>query len=367
MSANRGKGRISLTDAQDRAMHRVRAMASVLAAGLAIASLAPEQAAALPSFAVQTSQACSACHVGSFGPQLKRFGRDFKLFGYSTGFGKNPYPPISMMAVASYTHTKADQSPPEHHYDTNDNVALGEASLFYGGRLFQNAGLFAQVTYDGITRTVAVDNIDARYASRLRLFGKPMVAGIDLNNNPGVQDLWNSSPAWRFPYNTSPLAPSPSAAPIIDGALAHKVAGAGLYALWNDLIYVEAAGYTNIDRPTLKTIGDFEGPGEDRYKGISPYWRVAVQHDFGEAHYIELGAYGIEADRYPGGDRSARTDRLRDIALDATYQYDGDKHYFSAHASHIHEAQDLAASSALIGVRRRNSLTVTHADLSYSY
>jgi hypothetical protein len=44
--------------------------------------LAPVAAAhAVPAFAVQTSQPCAACHVGAFGPQLKPFGRDFKLHG----------------------------------------------------------------------------------------------------------------------------------------------------------------------------------------------------------------------------------------------------------------------------------------------
>ena len=31
------------------------------------------------------------------------------------------------------------------------------------------------------------------------MFGKPFTYGITLNNNPGVEDLWNSTPAWGFP------------------------------------------------------------------------------------------------------------------------------------------------------------------------
>ena len=41
----------------------------------------PSPAEAVPSFAAQTGQPCAACHVGSFGPQLTGFGRDFKLYG----------------------------------------------------------------------------------------------------------------------------------------------------------------------------------------------------------------------------------------------------------------------------------------------
>jgi hypothetical protein len=48
---------------------------------LLFATLGGGRALALPSFAVQTGQPCAACHVGAFGPQLKPYGRDFKLHG----------------------------------------------------------------------------------------------------------------------------------------------------------------------------------------------------------------------------------------------------------------------------------------------
>ena len=40
-------------------------------------------AQAIPSYAGQTGQPCSACHVGAFGPALRQQGRDFKLYGYA--------------------------------------------------------------------------------------------------------------------------------------------------------------------------------------------------------------------------------------------------------------------------------------------
>jgi len=42
---------------------------------------------AVPAFAEQTGQPCAACHVGAFGPQLKPYGRDFKLHGYTATSG----------------------------------------------------------------------------------------------------------------------------------------------------------------------------------------------------------------------------------------------------------------------------------------
>jgi hypothetical protein len=52
---------------------------------LAIAGLlqADPPANALPSFASQTGQPCTACHIGGYGPQLTPLGRAFKIGGYT--------------------------------------------------------------------------------------------------------------------------------------------------------------------------------------------------------------------------------------------------------------------------------------------
>jgi hypothetical protein len=66
-------------------------------------------ALALPSFAVQTGQPCAACHVGAWGPQLKKAGRDFKLFGYSAEDQSHDFPPVALLVNGGFTHTEADQ------------------------------------------------------------------------------------------------------------------------------------------------------------------------------------------------------------------------------------------------------------------
>jgi hypothetical protein len=68
----------------------------------------PQTSYAVPSYAEQTGQPCAACHVGAFGPQLRPFGMDFKLYGYTASDGKDHFPPLSATAQMSYTHTKAD-------------------------------------------------------------------------------------------------------------------------------------------------------------------------------------------------------------------------------------------------------------------
>jgi hypothetical protein len=58
-----------------------------------------------------------------------------------------------------------------------------------------------------------------------------------------------------------------------------------------------------------------------------------------------VGTYGMVIDRYPSNfDTSTPTDRYRDIAVDAQYQYITDPHTFTAQATYIHEKQSYDAS-----------------------
>jgi hypothetical protein len=58
-----------------------------------------------------------------------------------------------------------------------------------------------------------------------------------------------------------------------------------------------------------------------------------------------VGTYGMMIDRYPSNfDRSTPTDRFRDVAVDAQYQYITDPHTFTAQATYIHEKQSYDAS-----------------------
>ncbi|HEV7386438.1 MAG TPA: hypothetical protein VGN89_16260, partial [Phenylobacterium sp.] len=323
-------------------------------------------ALAIPAFAQQTGQPCSQCHVGAFGPQLKPYGRDFKLFGYVNGDGQNNLPPIAIVGTASFTRTQKDQpGPPAPHLAPNDNAVLDELSLFYGGGLAAGAGAFAELTYDGVGHSITIDKLDIKRAFDLSSGDRSLVVGLDLNNQPTLQDLWNSTPAFGFPYSSSGLAPTPSAAVLFDGTLNQRVVGAGVYGMWNDLIYAEAEAYAPVDNRILGRLG--VGTDADVYDGVTPYWRLAIQHDF-DGHVLEAGVYGISARRFPAGDRSSGKDRIRDLALDATYQYtNSPRHFVSAHATWIHETQTLDASRVLSGSRPSDHLDSMRADVSYSY
>lgn len=331
-------------------------------------------ASALPAFSRQTGQECAACHVGSFGPQLTPFGRSFKLSGYTLGNKIDAVKKMSAMVVAGFEHTNGDLRKGTELTDhlqrlkTNDNVTVDQASLFYGGSITPKIGMMAQLTWSPSEETLGWDNADLRYADNATVYGKNLVYGVTANNNPGVQDLWQTTPAWRFPYLQSALAPTPAAGPYLAG-LGQTVGGLGVYGMWNDLLYAELSGYGTLTDRTQMTLGVQDAKVSDHLSGINPYWRVALQHDTGQ-HYVELGTYGMSSERYPGNDHSSGTDRMLDYALDGTYQFTSvdTKHRFSLYASALRERQDLNATFALLDSSNpTNSLTDFETNASYYY
>lgn len=340
---------------------------------LVLLALSPATAWAVPSFAEQTGQPCAACHVGAFGPQLTKFGRDFKLNGYTAGDGKKHGLPIAVASQLSFTHTNNAQSgPAAPHFADNDNFTPDQASVYYAGRIAPGFGGFIQVTFDGVARQLHIDNTDIRYAHDSDLFDEDIVYGFTANNSPSVSDLWNSTPVWSFPYDHSPLAPTPMAATLIDGGLGQRVAGAGAYAMWKDLVYAEFDLYRGLGYDVLNATGIVPVAGTDKTQGVIPYWRLAVQQDIGP-HSAEVGTYGLNANVSPGGvEIPGYADQLTDVALDANYQY-----YFnrksvtsdiiSAHATMIHEDAWLGASQVISGALPFHGLDTFRADVSYSF
>src|ERR1700746_1185069 len=73
---------------------------------------------AVPSFAAQTGQPCSACHIGAFGPQLTPVGRAFKIGGYTQTGGDAIAAkiPLAAMVLGSFTNTQKDQPEPPTNF-----------------------------------------------------------------------------------------------------------------------------------------------------------------------------------------------------------------------------------------------------------
>lgn len=319
-----------------RRAHLLRALAVI-----AFAVNAPG-AFALPAYARQTGLACAQCHNLSFGPALTQFGRDFKLRGYT--LGNSDTVPLSAMLVTTFTHTGENQvEAPTHHYDRNDNFSADEVSLFYAGRISDHVGVFAQATYSGVDRQTSWDNVDLRYADDVTLGDHAVVAGVSINNSPTVQDLWNSTPVWGFPYIGSELAPAPAGAPLIVEGLGQQVIGATGYAMIDNTVYLEGGLYHGLPNHALDALVGTSAD-DPNVSGVVPYWRAAVQQNIG-ANYVSLGTFGLSAELHADpGTRNA--DRHTDIGVDATWQYaDGGDDGFNANATYIRELRHLRASA----------------------
>lgn len=328
-------------------------------AGLLAAVSLP--AHALPSFARQTGEECAACHVGAFGPQLTPHGMKFKLGGYTDSDGKAGHVPLSGMLLANWTHTSTDNPAPPAHFNANNNLALQEASLFIGGKLTDHIGSFVQTTYNGIDRTFGLDQMDLRYARTLESGGKDLLFGVTLNNNPTVQDPFNTTATWRFPFTSADLAPVPAVSTLIDGGLAGGVIGATAYALWDGSFYGELGGYRSLSASAVNKLGAGD-VGE--LKGTSPYWRLGYLKDMRKEMFA-VGLFGLSADLDPSRTPGAGYDKHRDIGVDATYQFLGDrKNIYTVHGSYTRETNSLDVSAPGDGKGRLSSLNL---NASYFY
>ena len=307
---------------------------------------------AVPSFARQTGLACAACHTNY--PELTQFGRVFKLNGYTltgikqiqaepttgaVGLKINEIPPLSAMLQISATAMKK-QDPASQ----NGSVGFPQAaSLFFAGEIAEHLGTFMQVTYTQDAGKFNWDNTDVRYANQ----AGGTVWGVTLNNNPTVQDVWNSTPAWGFPFSASAAANTPAAATLIDGTLAQDVGGIGAYALFANHYYAELSLYRSAHQgpDTATTPVGQAAPtpaSKNTIKGLAPYWRLAWQNNFGP-NYLMVGAYGLVTSLYPTG-FTGDTDKFNDSALDAQYERMFGSDSLTLRGTYIHEKKDLDAT-----------------------
>ncbi len=300
---------------------------------------------AVPSYARQTGVACQGCHTVF--PELTPFGRSFKLNAYTIdnlpqvqGITStkeyelllNQVPPVSFMFQTSYTKTKSalPDSALVGAIAQNGQVLFPQqASLFYAGRIAPNMGAFVQITYDSESGNFHLDNTELRYARQVPSIADGLTYGFTMNNNPTVQDVWNSTPAWQTPFDQkTSAAPVPGAATQIDGTLAGGASPQGHG-------FTAGAGPLDSTNPNGTIVG------------YAPYWRIAYERQW-DRNSWSVGAYGISTKITPSGQSvRASSDRFRDVALDSQYQFIGDEDIFSAQATYIKERQSLDATFAL--------------------
>ena len=329
--------------------HSILFCAAAFVAG--VWGLAPN-ALALPSYARQTGLPCSGCHTTP--PELNNGGRLFKLMAYidraeNKSITADPSTrraplnmletlPLSAFFETSMTGTKTPQPGTQ-----NWNAQFPQdISIFLAGAWTDHIGSFLQVTYNKPDDHFTTDNTDIRYANKTTVSGKELVYGLTLNNNPTLEDLWNSTPAWGYPFIAPNGAPGPAAAPIINGQLAQDVAGLGGFTMWDQHVYFAGTLYRSNHvgdtQPTTGTCCTYN------IQGTAPYWRLAFQQN-GRTASLEVGGYGMHLKSTPKavtGSEDSYTDFGPDIQYDRTIGKD----VFSLRATYVRENAALIASAA---------------------
>ena len=348
----------------------------------------PPAALAVPSYARQTGQTCATCHTVF--PELTPYGRQFKLMGYTAGgtrcgdgsaeTDKTQIPLAIMAWPATFTHyNDKNANPTSPPNSINDNDWLpGQFSLFLAGQLYCDVGAFAQMTYDRPGNAFTWDNTDIRYAKTGVIDGTSIVYGITANNNPTVQDVWNSIPAWGFPFIVSEVAPTPAAGTALATTKwAGAVGGVGGYVWINDSIYAEFTAYGALP-PRLLTDLAGGAVGVDRFANAAPYWRAAYQKTW-DKNSLMFGTFGMYTDTQPSSGTSSAllvpgvTDPALDVGVDSQYQWIGDEHIFSMRASYIWENKrnnaEIANAIATGGAvpNRNDQLNDLNINASYIY
>ena len=234
----------------------------------------------LPSYARQTGQRCAACHVGGNWPQLTPWGRFFKLAGYAAGNSfvdreGFQYAPVGLLARAGVTwaaepNNSQGQTVIAHNGNPEFYDSVGEL-----GTKFTNwSGVFLEY---GVNNTFpgwkgAQGPVDIRATHFFHPGDHELLAGFDMNNAPTVQDVWNTIPAWSYPFYGSPQAPGAPAS-VMMANLPNAVGSIGAYALLDRHFYAEVSMY-HVGSDFFRFMNGGTAFDKVPYlQGWNPYWR----------------------------------------------------------------------------------------------
>ncbi len=342
-------------------------------AAISLGLIGAQSAEALPVFARQTGMACMACHTVY--PELTHFGRMFKLNGYQLDNGKDvqsiddsgkqnlalpAVPGLGLFVMAG--DVQLAKPLPDSQIAGASSMSNGgielpqQLSLLYGGKIAPHFGAFAQITYDFGSGTFNIDNTDFRFANTVVLPDKrSFTYGVSINNNPTVEDPWNTTPAFGFPYVPPEISVGSAASPLINSGEQERVAGPVGYVMWNEQLYAAFGMYrhaqngadssTSAGNPIIGTAGPLDSTSSSVIAGWNPYWRLAYEYDTGP-WAIEAGTYGEHFKIYPGGGNAlaGATNNYTDLAYDFQIQYQGEVHQMDLKSTYVHENQALHAT-----------------------
>jgi len=311
-----------------------------------------EVANAIPVFARQVQQPCVACHVGGQYPELTPYGRYFKLTGFTQGDNNAKRKeglglPIAMSVQAGVNTMSNNLDSTGADIDQrNGQYAPDQVSLYAGGRIADNVGLFAQLTcaFDRGNQsdcTLGMDNVDLRYADHISGANRDLIWGVSLNNDPGVTDVFNSTPAWVYPYQAS--ASGSGTSPPVQTALESlygggTAAGLNTYVYLDKTYYAEVGAYWAAAGPTsllTYTNNPDSNNGTVPLVGTNPYYRLAYTTEWGPSNLM-LGVFGMNS-KVSDGTGSGLGTAYNDRGVDAQYQYISDPHVVSTQFRYISE------------------------------
>ena len=357
---------------------RIKFLLVAVAVAGTISLLVPVNLQALASFARQTGLTCSACHL-SF-PELTSTGRDFKLNAFTTASEDKTITeesssktsalsilddlPLTVNVQVSATYTNLNQSGGH-----NPSVEFPQQiNLLLAGQVTPHFGTFIQLTYEESADSISGDSSEVRFvATKTQLAGESFVWGFDANNNPTMDDLWNSTPAFGFPYASADSAGfAVPAAALIDGGLATQVIGVGPYFMWANHLYgiVEAYRSQHLGEAQPENGMNSTGPDMINIAWVAPYWRLAWQQSIDKNNYFEIGTYGLYLSSYPGAVGGTTTDNYLDLAGDASYELTlGNGDTIVLHSTFIHETVNPSVSEPGI----QAELNTFRADIGYHF
>jgi hypothetical protein len=366
---------------------------AVFALGVVATAVRPltPAADATPGFARQTGLSCQACHTVF--PELTPFGRKFKMNAYvfsnvkqltpvneqgARTLSLSELPPLSIQLQGSNTWMSRglpDSNPEVHSLSEESTTQFPQAlSLFYTGKIADELGAFLQLTWNPPSNAVGIDNSDLRFANHgvFESVGlSDFIYGVSLNNNPTVEDVWNSSPAWGYPFISTNVGVPPAAKPILQGQLSQESVGLVPYVFVLDHLYLAAGAYRSAQ--TSFTNATTGGPGpldstapQMRISGAAaPYWRATWEQDWGD-HSLSFGTFGVWAPTHPSGvGESGPRNYFTDIALDGQYQYITDDHIATISTTWIHELRRF--NNASLAAHQSNSLDSVQLTGSYFF
>lgn len=271
--------------------------------------------------------------------------------------------PVGVLGQAGITWAKQpDNAQGQPVVAQNGVPEFYSATLELGSKITDWAGVFAEY---GVSNQFpgwkgASGPIDIRATHFFHPGNHELLLGIDSNNDPSVQDVWNTVPSWQYPFYSTPQAPGAPGG-LTMSALAQQTGSVGLYALFDRQFYFELSMYRVGDGFfRFMNGGTSFQTGAQYLKGFNPYWRAYWTKERG-ANVWMVGTFGMHSNIYP--DSSAPrgpVDTFADTGFDTQYQHLGDTRKLTLRGSYVYEQQYWNASFPLgdVPVQENNFKTL---------